>query len=221
MRSPEKSAAKFALRSSGQYSPNRRACAAQDTAPCVAANRPRLRLAWRRSGRGRTTDGDSEFFGFRRVGHGRVLLLVVGKGRVKRLPPAWWRGWFSVLPDRKSAARCAYDAAVKIARLSFFKTVSSLGDIGRMIGPGFRRQIEVGAEEGRAKFGDQFLHRIPCILETLLPEFTGEARRVTGPVRQLMRQNGVIAFRVPERLEMRHLHIVEDGGVKSPVARHA
>ena len=49
-------------------------------------------------------------------------------------------------------------------------------DVGRrMIGPWFRRQIEVGGQEGRAEFGNELLHGIAFIPETLPPEFT--ARR--------------------------------------------
>ena len=46
---------------------------------------------------------------------------------------------------RKSAAFCACAAALKIARLSFFKHLQPVGDIGGMILPHFRRQVEIGA----------------------------------------------------------------------------
>ena len=53
----------------------------------------------------------------------------------------------------------------------------------RVIVAKFGRQFEVGGEEGSAKFGDQFLHRVTFVAPPLAPEVAIKARRVFRPVR--------------------------------------
>lgn len=48
------------------------------------------------------------------------------------------------------------------------------------------RDAEVGAEEGRAKFGDQFLARIAFVAEALPAEVAGETFFVMRPVCELV-----------------------------------
>jgi hypothetical protein len=48
---------------------------------------------------------------------------------------------------------------------------------------GLRRQIEIGAKKGAAKFGDQFLGGVAFIAPALAPEFSVKAGGMTSPVR--------------------------------------
>src|ERR1700747_1632376 len=68
------------------------------------------------------------------------------------------------------------------------------GDIGGMVVANLRRQVEVGAQEGRAKLGDQLLHGVAFVTEALAPEFAREARGMPRPVHGLMTARGVVAL---------------------------
>lgn len=81
-----------------------------------------------------------------------------------------------------------------------------------------RRQIEVGGEERRAQFGDEFFHRIAFIANALAPEIAAEASGMARPVRAFMGERGVIAFGVAERLERQHLHMIGRRAVESLIA---
>ena len=51
-------------------------------------------------------------------------------------------------------------------------------DIGGVVWPGSQLEIEVGAQEGSAQLGDQFLAGIAVIAPALAAEVAVEARRV-------------------------------------------
>lgn len=85
-------------------------------------------------------------------------------------------------PRRKSAARCACDAAAKIARGSLFQNFEPMIDVGGVFVTKLRRQFEVGGKERRVKFGDQFLHRVTFVTPTLPPKLAAKACRVFRPV---------------------------------------
>ena len=68
-------------------------------------------------------------------------------------------------------------------------------DIGRMIGARLRRQGKIGAQEGRAKLGDQFFAGIAFIAPFPAPELP---LWVLRPVRDPMRQRGIVSFRAAE-----------------------
>jgi len=87
-----------------------------------------------------------------------------------------------------------------------------------MVGARRRRDGEIGAEEGSAQFGDEFLGGIAMIAPALAPHIAGEARRVPGPVSEFVQERGVIAFGIKEALERRHLHPVGLDSIESPVA---
>ena len=51
--------------------------------------------------------------------------------------------------------------------LVVFQDLDPRGDISGVIVPDLGRQFEVGGQEGRAKFGDKFFHRVAFIAEAL------------------------------------------------------
>ena len=76
-----------------------------------------------------------------------------------------------------------------------------VGDIGGVILARLKRQFEIGAEESGAQFGDEFLLRVAFIAPALAAEVAVKARRVLRPVRQFMRERGVIALGVAEGIQ--------------------
>src|SRR5690606_33139175 len=62
-----------------------------------------------------------------------------------------------------------------------------VGNVSGMIGPGRYRDAEVGTEEGTGKLGDQFLHGIGFIAETVA-KIAVETLFSTGPMSELMGQ---------------------------------
>ncbi len=71
-----------------------------------------------------------------------------------------------------------------------------------------RGEVEIGAEEGAAKFGHQLLHGVTGIAPLLAPQIAIEPGFMARPVGAFMRQRGVVAFGIAERLERGHLHEV-------------
>src|SRR3954469_25122969 len=90
-----------------------------------------------------------------------------------------------------------------------------------MVGARLRRERQIGAEEGWAKFGYQLLGGITFIAPPFAAEFTGKPRGVPRAVRQLVQQRRVIALGVGEAFEGWQLHAVGFDGVESPVAAMA
>src|SRR6202051_1324486 len=80
-------------------------------------------------------------------------------------------------------------------------------DIGGVIVANLRRQVEIGGKEGGAKFGDKLFHGVSFGAIALAPEVAVKSRRVTSPVRRLMRARRVIALGIAKRLDGRHLHV--------------
>ena len=91
-----------------------------------------------------------------------------------------------------------------------------------MIFAGLGREAKIGGEEGAAAMlGNQFLGGIAFVAPALAAEFAVETRRMFRLMRRLMREGGVIALGVLERLERRHLHIVVVNRVVGAVAAEA
>lgn len=70
-------------------------------------------------------------------------------------------------------------------------------------------QAQIGAQERRAEFGRQLFAGIAFVAETLAPEIAIKARLMTSRVRAFVRQRGIVALRIPEHLEGRHLDVVQ------------
>jgi hypothetical protein len=60
-----------------------------------------------------------------------------------------------------------------------------MADVVGLVFADFRRDADIGAEEGGAQLRDKFLAGIACIAEFLPAEVAVEARLVAGPVREL------------------------------------
>ena len=64
-----------------------------------------------------------------------------------------------------------------------------------------KRQIKISTKERGAKFGHEFFDRVAFGPETLGAEVARQARFVRGPVRRLVREGGVVALGVADRLK--------------------
>jgi hypothetical protein len=89
-----------------------------------------------------------------------------------------------------------------------------MADICGVILANFRRDPEIGAEEGRTELGDEFFLRVAFIAKPRAPEIPCEALLMFRPVRDLMRKCGGVALGVAESLKRRHLHVVGAFGVE-------
>ena len=89
--------------------------------------------------------------------------------------------------------------------------------IGGVIRPGLRGEGQVGAEEGRAQLGNQLLGCI-CLLAESAFQIPCASAGVPGPMRHFMGERGVVADRVGEGREGRHLDAVLDRAVEGPVS---
>jgi hypothetical protein len=65
--------------------------------------------------------------------------------------------------------------------LVVFQDLQPRGDIGGVILPQCRGQIEIGAEECAAQLCDQFLRGVACIAPALAPEVAVEAGLTARP----------------------------------------
>jgi hypothetical protein len=74
----------------------------------------------------------------------------------------------------KAAARCAWLAAVKIARLSAY--VQPVGDVGGVVFTRLKRQIKVGTEERSTEFRHEFFDCVAFVPETCGAEVARQAR---------------------------------------------
>ena len=92
--------------------------------------------------------------------------------------------------------------------MSFFENLQPNGYIGRVIVSDFRREFEVGAKERGAQFGNEFFAGIAFVAPALAAKIALDARRVLRPVGGFVRERCVVALRVAERLEGRHLDTV-------------
>ena len=61
--------------------------------------------------------------------------------------------------------------------------VQPVRDVGGVVFTRFKRQVEVGAEEGRTEFGHEFFDSVAVGPEAPGTEVAGEARFVTGIMR--------------------------------------
>jgi len=101
------------------------------------------------------------------------------------------------------------------------KDAQPVREISGVIGPGVVGNPEIRAKECGSKLGNQFLGGIAFVAPALAAEFAVETRRLFRLMRRLMREGGVIALGVLERLERRHLHIFVVNRVVGAVAAEA
>src|SRR4051794_26141519 len=90
-----------------------------------------------------------------------------------------------------------------------------------MVSAKLGRELQIGANERRAKLRDQLFHRVAVITKALLTEAAVEARRVPRPVRAFMREGGVVAFGIAERVDRGQLDVIVATRVISLVAADA
>lgn len=88
----------------------------------------------------------------------------------------------------------------------------------KMVLADFGRQFEVGAEESRSQFVDQFRHRVAFVAESLATKGAVETRRVQRPMRGLVGQRCVIALGVAEKVDARRVHVVGRRDITGPAA---
>ena len=84
-----------------------------------------------------------------------------------------------------------------------------VGDVGGVLLARLACQFQIRAQERGSQLGDEFFLRVAFIAPLLAAEVARKARRVLRPVRHLMRESGVVALGVAERLERRHLNIID------------
>jgi hypothetical protein len=70
----------------------------------------------------------------------------------------------------KSAARCAWLAAVKIARLSALSTPSQVGDVRGVFLTRLKRQIKVGTQGRSTEFRHEFFDWVAFGPECVVPK---------------------------------------------------
>src|SRR3989442_7262176 len=99
-----------------------------------------------------------------------------------------------------------------------FEHVQPVGDVGGVVLTRLKRQIKIGTEERGAKFGHEFFDRVTFGAETFGAEVARQARFVCGPVGRLVREGGVVAFGVAERLKEWQHNAVSRGPIKGTVA---
>lgn len=75
--------------------------------------------------------------------------------------------------------------------------------VGRMILAGLQLDIEIGSQEGSTEFRDEFLAGVAFVTEALAAEASIQPVGMARPVRQLVRQRRVVAFRVAEGFDRR------------------
>jgi hypothetical protein len=73
-------------------------------------------------------------------------------------------------------------------------------DIGGVIFPNLRREVEIGAKERCAKLGDKLLDGVAFVAKTLATKISRQALTVFCPVGQLVPENGGETFRIAEGL---------------------
>jgi hypothetical protein len=66
--------------------------------------------------------------------------------------------------------------------LIILQDTEPMTDIAGVVFPEFGSEFQIGAEEGRSKFSDQFFHCVCLIAKPLLPEFAIEAALMPRPV---------------------------------------
>jgi len=91
-------------------------------------------------------------------------------------------------------------------------------DVGRMIFARFQGKLQVGAQKRSPEFGNQFLDRVTFASEAMPAEVTVEPGLAARPMSALMCKGRVVAVRVLETLEWRHLDHIGGDAVKSTIS---
>ena len=81
----------------------------------------------------------------------------------------------------------------------------------------FQRELEGRAHERGPKLSDQFLERIAFAAETMILEVTIEPARAPGPVHAFVGHGRIVAIRVPEAHERRHLDWVVSDAIERAI----
>ena len=91
-------------------------------------------------------------------------------------------------------------------------------DIGRMIFARFQSKLQVGAQERSPEFGNQFLDRVTFAPEAMPAEVTVEPGLAARPVSTFMGKGRIVAVRILETLEWRHLDRIGGNAVKRTIS---
>src|SRR6266496_2308989 len=91
-------------------------------------------------------------------------------------------------------------------------------DIGRVVFAGLKSEFQVGAQESCPEFGNQFLDSVTFAAEAMPAEVTVEPGLAACPVSAFMGKGRVVAVRVLETLEWRHLDRIGGNAVKRTVS---
>ena len=82
-----------------------------------------------------------------------------------------------------------------------FERLQPGGDIGRVLLLDLGRDVEIGAKERRAQFGDEFLTGVALVTPDPTAEVTIQPRRMFRAMDALVRERGVETFRIAKALE--------------------
>ena len=91
-------------------------------------------------------------------------------------------------------------------------------DIGRMIFARFQGKLQVGAQKRGPEFGNQFLDRVTFAPEAMPAEVTVEPGLAARPMSTFMGKGRIVAVRILETLEWRHLDHIGGNAVKRTIS---
>jgi hypothetical protein len=145
-----------------------------------------------------------------------------GRSRASRLLLTRRAGWCRGLQALEEiGGALSVRSSLKDGVLVFCKDFEPVADVVGMIFPDLRGEAEVDAKEGGAKLCDQLLAGIARVAETLTAEVTIETCCMACPVREFVKDGGIVAFLVLESLKGRRLDVIGCGGVVSLIAAEA
>ncbi len=91
-------------------------------------------------------------------------------------------------------------------------------DIGRMIFAGLKSKLQIGTQESSPEFGNQFLDSVTFTPEAMPAEVTVKPGLAARPMRTFMGKRRIVAIRVLETLEWRHLDRIGGDAVKGAIS---
>ena len=91
-------------------------------------------------------------------------------------------------------------------------------DIGGMIFARFQGKLQVGAQKRSPEFGNQFLDRVTFAPEAMPAEVSVEPGLAARPVSTFMSKGCIVAVRILETLEWRHLDHIVSNAVKRTIS---
>src|SRR6266851_5379150 len=91
-------------------------------------------------------------------------------------------------------------------------------DIGCVIFARFQSKFQICAQESRPEFGNQFLDRVTFAPEAMPEEVTVEPGLAACPVSTFMGKGCIVAVRISETLEWRHLDRIGGNAVKRAIS---